>query len=226
MGNDAQATFAINLEGNTEGAAAAAANALKDLRDRLDADTKALGAMQRAMKNLQAGTVVPIQQAQQLRDAIASKKDAIVAAQAQYIALGGSFNRTSSSGKGLKGQLEAMMQQARGMPGPLGLLVSKFEAFKVAVGGGAIAVGIVGIVAALGLLVAATVAAVAALARYGIAQADARRSELLRLEGLTKLRSWWGFAAGNAGELQTMIDRVSASSALGRDKIAGYTEQL
>jgi len=222
MANDAQATFAINLEGNTEGAAAAAANALKDLRGRLEEDTKALAAMQRAMKNLQQGTVVPIQQAQQLRAAIASKKEAVAAAQSQYLALGGSFTRTSSSGS----RFAAMMKQAQGMPGPLSAVVSKFEAFKAAVGGGAIAVGIIGIVAALATLVVATAAAVASLAKYGIAQADARRSELLRLEGLTKLRNWWGVAAGNAGELQGMIDRVSASSALGRDKIAGYAEQL
>jgi hypothetical protein len=93
-------------------------------------------------------------------------------------------------------------------------------------GGGSVSLGIVATAAALALVTAAALTAGAALLKYGIAQADARRSELLRLEGLTKLRSVWGIAAGSATELQSAIDRVSASSAIGRSEIAGYATQL
>jgi hypothetical protein len=93
-------------------------------------------------------------------------------------------------------------------------------------GGGSVSLGLVATAAGLALVTAATVTAGAALLKYGVAQADARRTELLRLEGLTKLRSIWGASAGSATELQAAIDRVSASSALGRGEIAGYATQL
>jgi hypothetical protein len=73
---------------------------------------------------------------------------------------------------------------------------------------------------------AAATGLVAGLGALIIKSADARRSELLRLEGMTKMRSWWGVAAGNATELQGAIDRVSASSAISREQVAGYAAQL
>lgn len=112
------------------------------------------------------------------------------------------------------------------MPGPLGGLTNSLSSLKGLVAGGLITLGLIAITAALVALAAATIAATVALLKYGIAQADARRNELLRLEGLTKLRFWYRAAAGNAGEMQTAINRVSASSAVGRGKIAQYTEQL
>ncbi len=223
---DAQASFAINLEDNTSTAAASATKGLETLRNQIDGDTRALAAMQRAMKNIQGGTVVNIKQFKELQAGIAAKKSAIAQAQSSFLSLGGTFTKTGGAGRGLETRFAAMIAQTKGMPGPLGGLVSKFEGLKAAVGGGAIALGLVAIAAGLVLLVAATAAAVASLYRYGVAQADARRSELLRIEGLTKVRNWYGLAAGNAKEMQASIDAVSASSALGRDKIAAYSDQL
>lgn len=223
---DASASFAIELEDGTSGAANAAANALQTLRGQIDGDTKALAAMQRAMKNLQGGTVVNVQQFKALQAGIAAKRGAIAEAQSSFIALGGTFAKTGGGTKALESRFAAMIEQSKGMPGPLGMLVAKFQALSKAVGGGAIALGLVGIVAGLALLVAATAKAIASLYHYGIAQADARRSELLRLEGMTKLRNYWGVAAGNAADMQQAIDQVSASSALGRDRIAAYSDQL
>jgi len=74
--------------------------------------------------------------------------------------------------------------------------------------------------------VAKTALATVQLTKYAISQADARRTELLRLEGLTKIRNYYGLAAGSASELQDAIDSVSASSALSRSTIAGLAEQL
>ncbi len=224
---DATASFAIDLEsGAVSNAAESAATALEGLRGRIEAGNKELAAMQRAMRNLKGAAQPPTQQLEALQKAIAEKKNAVAGAQASFLSLGGTFTKTRTSSTGLKAQLEAMIKQAQTAPGPLGVMVGRFEALKTAVGGGAIAVGIVGIVAGLGLLVAATVKAISTLYEYGLAQADARRSELLRLEGLTKMRNWWGIAAGNAGELQAAIDQVSASTALGREKVAQYAEQL
>jgi hypothetical protein len=62
--------------------------------------------------------------------------------------------------------------------------------------------------------------------RYGIAAADAYRSERLQLEGLTKVRNWYGLAAGKAEDLQNAIDSVSGSSAVGREEVNGMAVSL
>lgn len=245
------ASFAIELEDDTSGAAQAAAQSLGKLRTQIDGDTKALAAMQRAMKNLQGGTVVNIKQFKQLQEGIAAKKQAIAHAQSNFLSLGGTFTATAAKGGGLKGKLdelaeqvkangaavretaaagkkygeslETLGKQASALPGPLGGLVSKLEAFRAAVTVGgpvlALAVGFVALGAALGV-------ATLALTKYAIAHADARRAELLHIEGLTTIRNRYGLAAGNAKEMQEAIDKVAASNALGRDKIAAYSDQL
>lgn len=223
---DQTATFAIELEDKASGAATSAAQGLKRLRDQIDADKRALSQMQAAMKNLQGGTVVNIKQFKQLQEQILAKKASVAQAQSSFLALGGTFTKTGGSSSSFQARLAALSKQSAAMPGPLGGLVARFQSLAAVVGGGAMAAGILAIVAALALLVVGTVAAINALARYGVAQADVARSELLRLEGLTKIRNWYGLAAGNAGEMQQAIDKVSASSALGRDKVAGYSEQL
>lgn len=252
MGASAEQTaeFAIKLDDETSGAAESAANGLARLKTQIDGDTKALGAMQRALKNLQGATVVNIKQVQHLKDGIAAKKATVAQAQSSYIDLGGSFTETAAKGGGLSAKIDALSSQvkkssdaaasgtggtkkygesldaigksANALPGPLGAFVSKLQALRAAIGADVVlslTVAFVALAAAIGI-------ASIALTKYGIAQADARRSELLHLEGLTKIRNRYGLAAGNAKEMQQQIDRVSASSALGRDKVAGYGEQL
>jgi hypothetical protein len=226
VGTDAQASFAINLQDGTSGAAEAAAGSLQRLRTAIEGDQRELRALQQAMKNLQGGASVNIGQFRQLKAQIDAKKQAIAGAQGQYLSLGGTFTRTGAAARGTSSRFAELLAQARGAPGPLGAMTGRFAALGGVLGAGLIAAGIVAIVAAMVALVAAAGAAVVALARYGIAQANARRAELLRLEGLTKLRNYYGIAAGNAGELQQAIDRVSGSVALGRDKVGGYAEQL
>lgn len=223
---DASASFAVNLEDGTSGAAMSAATALQRLRDSISADTKELAALQSAMKRLQAANVVDIQQHRELKAAIDAKRQAIANAQGAYLGLGGRLTDLSKRGEAARSRFKMLEDQVKAMGGPLGGLAGRFGSLKELVAGGAIALGVAAIAAALVALVAATAAATVALLSYGVAQANARRSELLRLEGLTKLRSWMGIAAGNAGEMQRAIDQVSGSTALGRDKLAQYTDQL
>jgi hypothetical protein len=223
---DAQATFSIDLLDGTSGAAESAGSALKKLQKQIGDDTSALAAMQRAMKNLQGGTSVNIEQFRHLKAAIDAKKQSIAQAQSSYMALGGTFGGVKRSGKPAIDTLNQLGQTAKGLPGPLGGIVSSLSNLKGMLGGGVMALGVVAIAAAVVALTVAAVAATAALLRYGIAQAGARRSELLRLEGLTKMRSWSGIAAGSASEMQAAIDKVSESTALGRDKVESYAAQL
>lgn len=104
---------------------------------------------------------------------------------------------------------------------------------KAARGLSMVKAGAVALVAAYAGVAAAALMAAAAVAKFGLAAANARRSELLHLEGLSKLRYGYyamfgaiGPAADKASFLQSTIDQVSDSVALGRDRIMGYTEQL
>jgi hypothetical protein len=196
----ADATFSIELKDETSGAAKNAAGALADLKKRIDDDQKALAQMQAAMRRLKGGTTTNVESFRALSDQIAASKARIASAQAAYVSLGGTFEAAAPKAKSFSETLAALQ---RIVPAP-----------------------ILAIATALVALSAATVAATAALLRYGIAQADARRSELLRLEGLTTLRNRFGVAAGSAAELQTSIDRVSAGIALGRGEVGTYAQQL
>jgi hypothetical protein len=253
MGNEATASaqFTIELEDETSGACKSAEDALEQLRTAIKGDTAELASMQRAMKNLQGATVVNVKQFKELNASIAAKKASIGEAQSNYLALGGSFQSTakkaSSSGDAI-GKLEAKLaamkkqsaatgkagasslemfsKQAKLVPGPLGQVVSKFSELRALVAGGGISVGLVAIAVGIAAVTAATIFGIAKLTEYGIAQGDARRSELLRIEGLTKVRNWYGLAAGNAKEMQAAIDKVAASSAASREQVAGYSDEL
>ncbi len=224
---DRKAEFALQLTDEASGAADSVANALGKLRSSIEGDQRELAEMQKAMRNLQMGTSVNIDQFRKLKAGVDAKRQSIATAQAQYINLGGTFAKTSNSGRGLTARFTALQKQITDMPGPLGRLGGSLGRIGGMVGGGGmIAVGVMAITAALAALVVASAAAIGALAKYGIAQADARRSELLRLEGLTKLRFFYQRMPGNAREMQAGIDKVAASTALGRADVEKYNAQL
>ncbi len=72
--------------------------------------------------------------------------------------------------------------------------------------------------------------AIVSLARFAIASANARKAQLLQLEGLTRIRTaltmTYGIGADKATDLQKVIDQVSASVSISRDKVAGYAKEL
>lgn len=223
---DDEAVYSVELQDNTSGAAESAASALEKLKRQIDGDQKALRAMQAAMRNLQQGTSVNVEQFRKLDAQIKAKKQSVAQAQSAYLALGGGFGRTGKGSQSLAERFNALSKTAQGMPGPLSSIVGQLGHLRGLVAGGLVAAGILAIAAALIALAAAAAAATAALLKYGIAQANARRGELLRLEGLTKMRSWWGIAAGNATEMQQAIDRVNASTTVSRDKLEQWGAQL
>lgn len=223
---DAETTFAVNLEDGTSGPAEDAAEALLKLKSSIEGDTRALSSMQRALKNLQGGTVVNVKQFKALQQSIGEKKSAIAQAQSSYIALGGSFTKTGGSSKALETKFQQMLKQIQGAPGPLGQLAQQFGKVQNALGGGKLGLAVLGLGAALTYLVIKTGETIHKLYEYGVAQADARRSEMLRFEGLTKMRFLFGAAAGKASDLQNAVDQVSASTAISREKVSQYAEQL
>lgn len=131
---------------------------------------------------------------------------------------------------------EKWKQSLSSMHGPLGSLARAFFQFQeggparttLLLGGAQAAIlGIAAaIVTAVAAITAVVVAGTIALVRYGLAQAEARRSELLHLEGLTTLRTAYQRQRESGTELQASIDRVADSSALARPELAGMAESL
>lgn len=233
-GADKTATFALELDTKAlKGPAADAANALQALRDKITADTKALGQMQAAMRQMQGGTVVNVAAFKQLREKIAATKSSLAQSQSQFVALGGSFHETAKATskatdatKEAKKGFGAFFDKVKEGNGPLAALAGSGESLAGVFGGGVLVAGFAALAAAIAAVAAAAIVGAGAIAKFGISVANARRDELLLLQGMTKVRNYWGVAAGSATEVQAAIDSVSASSALGRDQIAGYAQQL
>ncbi len=230
--DDATATFAVDLESNAGEVAPNAAAAIEALREQIRGGVDELRNMQAALRNMKGASGAAGETVTALRDKIAAHKAVIGQQQARYIQLGGTFKNTKKPAQDAAVGIKELLEAARGSSGPLGGFAQRLGTIRSVLAAGGMAAGIVGVAAAVVALTAATVAAIGALTAYGIAQADARRSELLRLEGLSKTRNYWLAAAGfrqvadKASFLQGVVDQVSDTVALGREKIVDYASGL
>lgn len=221
------ATFAVALQDRISGPAATAGVALRDLRTKIDTDTRALRDMTAAMGRLRAGGLGGSETFKTLRARATALRAELAQSTEQVAQLGGAFGKIDAAASATSGGVGDLVTSLQRAPGPIGQIAGRLQGIGALVsGGGAIAAGLLAVAAAMVAVTAAAISGAAALVRYGIAAADARRAEALRLEGLTTIRRWHGLAAGSAAELQVAIDRVSDSSALGRSEVSGYAEQL
>lgn len=230
-GEEEQATFTLTLRDEISRTAQSMAGALDAARKKLIEQKKALGEMQGALRNLRGAGAGTSAQQKELRDRIAAAKAAIAGTQGEVLRLGENFATAAPKAKSL---LEQMAEQ----PGAVGQAAKAYVDLAKGLGttGGKLAIvlgGVLAVAAGAALLVTAVVAVgraalegAVAVARFGLAHADARRNEMLHLEALTRVRTYMGFAAGSASELQAALDRVSVNSALGRGELSGYAEQL
>jgi len=225
--SDDTATFAVDMQvDGLTGPAASAAGALDKLRAKLDDDIASLAGMQKALRNLKGGGAVTAAQFKDLSDKIAAQKATVAQTQSRYLELGGTFKKLKPEGEGAESMLGALFKQLKASSGPLGEYSGALGELGETFAGGALVSGPVAVAAAVVALTVALVAGVVALTAYGIASGNAYRSELLHLEGLTKVRNYYGLAAGSAGEMQAAITKVAAGTAIGRDQLVGYEEQL
>lgn len=234
MAEDLTATFALELDG-TQAAhgAKSAADALQTMRDQLAGGIDELRGMNAALRNLKGSAGTSGDAIQQLKARIAAQKATIAENQQAIIKLGGGFKQVKAPAQGATGALGGFLARARDARGPLGSLTGAIGELSTLTRGAVIAAGIIGITAALVALGAAAVATAGSLALYALRQADARRSELLQLEGLTKIRSYlfglgggYARAADSAEFLQGTIDKISGGVAIGRERVAQYASQL
>lgn len=232
-GSDAVARFSLELDSNASAVAGDSSRALADLQSKIQGDTNALREMQKALRNLQGGSAVNIQVARDLKDQIAAQKATIASTTQRYVQMGGTFRDVAKGGKDGAAGLQQLSSVMQGAPGPLGKLTSGFGSLKALIGAGALAGAVVAVAAAIVAVTAAAAVGAAALLKYGVGVANARRNELLHLEALGKLRyGYLGLATGfqpvadKASFLQSTIDDVSASVALSREQVAGYATDL
>lgn len=238
-------SYVIDLEGssNIADVAALGADGLQKLQDELLGSMRELRNMQAAQRNLKGSSAFSAGEMQAFSKRIKEQRDSIAQLQASYVRAGGSFKTAAKPPKieppdneALRGYQELLKKVSQLNPRVAGLTARlpplSANMMLVAIGAAAAAVAVLAVAAALVKITAETVKATAALVRYGIAQANARKAEQLRLEGMTKIRyynSGFGFGAlpaDDVGFLQKQIDKVSSSVAISRDKVADYERQL
>jgi hypothetical protein len=220
------AVFDLGLDsGALTESADESAKALKELGDTIAAGTKELANMQKAVRLLKSGGAETAEQTKALTAQIKAQKSALAQSTGAYLSQGGAL---ADIGK----KVPVVVEEVKKLTGTVDIAALATEKHATAwerfagVVGGKTAQSLRMLAAAFAAVTVAALAAVGALLKYGLASADARRSELLRLEGLTKVRNWWGIAAGNAKEMQASLDRVSESTAGAREETARYQQQL
>jgi hypothetical protein len=223
--DNATATFGLDLRDGITPSAQNAQEALAQLQQRLTGTQKELNGIYAAQRRLRQGGLGQSTAFKDLDARASILRQSLGAMQAQYVQLGGSF-RNDAGIRQAKGGFDDFLGTATRIPGPLGMIASRFASLGAAGPVGLAIAAAFAVAAAYVAVAVAIAAATAALLKYGVAQADARRNELLRLQGLTTIRRWHGIAAGSATDLQKSIDRVSRSSAIGREEVLGYAESL
>lgn len=229
-----RATFVLELRDGISAPAQDAVAELARLKESMTAGVARLREMQAAMQRLKAGGVDPSNESfRRLRAEIEAQKGANAAMQQGILALGGSFDRAATGSQAASGGLGKLLGSMKSLGGPMGEVGERIERFvkgvsgaPMLVGGLAAAVVVVGLAVAFVSLARAAVQATIELARYALTSADARRTEMLRIEGLLTLREYQRGAAGSAAELISAIDRVASSSATGREDVTRYAQEL
>lgn len=246
MADDLTAAFNLNVESNAAQVSKDGAAGLANLQEKIGSSVDELRNLNAAFRSLKAGAGVGSEAVKDLQSKIAAQKATLAGQQQAYLKAGGTFKEVSERNKAATTAQAAAEKRARDASLVWSTWRKRDEAavkkateqrlssMHAEIARGAeLASATLAVGAAYAALVAAAVAAAAAVFAYGVQVADVRRSELLQLEGMTKIRYGlyglglgYGLAADKASFLQDQIDAVANGSAVSRDKIAGYAEQL
>ena len=212
----------MRLQDGVSGPAETAAQALANLRSGLDRSRAELSSMNRAMRELKAGGVTGGKAFDELKAKIDAQKTKVGEYTAKYVELGGSFRKVKPPTK----ELSALAKgRQRVCPDPSGGSRRLSAVYPGGSSAGSWAASWRSL-GALGRSLRRPLRLASALMVYGIGQADARRSELLRLEGLARLRGGMEATAGVASAMQRSIDAVSDSSSASRSTLEGYAARI
>lgn len=218
----ARVAFELDTSGMVAGAKAGESS-LSALQDQLEQDTQAVSDLQKAIRLLRGATSANAETIDEMKKRLTAAKNSMGSTASQIVQMGG--NLTKSKKEETKSWKEYLSATGRA-PGMFGSLartarVAAGSLGKAGLYGALILAGV-----ALAALPFAVGGAVAALTKLAAGFRDARRSEMIMLEGMTRRRYWWGYIPGKASEVQAAIDSVSDATATGRDKIAEYARTL
>lgn len=204
-----EARFGIAIDTQYQ-SAEDAAKSLERLREKIDADTRSLREMQSALRRVQGSTSANVNTIKALKDQIAAKKEALGSATEKLVGMRGAFDKLKPATE-KQGQIFAALTERVGF-------------LRATVGG--VLSPTTALVAALVAVAAAAVFATTKLLEFGLAAADARRSEALLL-GAAGASLFWGQATAAAGiAIQRSVDLVSSGVAIAREKVADFATQL
>ncbi len=219
-----KAQFTLLLEDKTSGAAERASDALAKLQQGIKRDTKALADMQSAMKRLKAGTNVNADALKELQAKIDKTKNSISDAQGKAIQLGGRFNLAERKAKSFAERMKDAADKAGKLPGPIGQAGGSLSVLMGKMSGGTmVALGLAAALVAVGV---AALGAVGSIARFGVESGNARRSQELHFEAISRMRRGLVGMRAGAGEVMTAIDQVAGSTATSREQVARFAEIL
>jgi hypothetical protein len=257
LADDFSTSFAFDLDSNMPQVAAESAESIYELREAIRAGSDELRGLQSVMRAFKGTAGANSDTVKALSDRISAQKAQVATAAQQFAKLGVAYGSVKNPADKLKLAQEAnvkaflaqasaqarlrdrwhegftSIEQWRSAMLRAGKAQDQLRLDRATKNLAFVRSGAIAVAAAYVGIVGAVTAAAAATLRYGVMTANARRSELLHLEGLTKLRyGYWAFygamvpAHDKASFLQKTIDETSASTALARDKVAEYTEQL
>lgn len=222
---DNTASLKIDLDTQQlKGSASSAVEALSKLQSEISGDTKALREMQSTLRALEKATVPNITQISALKTKISKQTESISRSTSALVELGGGMGETGGKAKTLRQKLQGVGAEAKLVGGPMGALAGRFENLSRLAGTGVVRyVVFAGAIAGMGI---AAIAAGRALFDLAFASAEARREELLTLQGTLSLTKGIGDAQLAGEDLQETIDQVSGRSAASRDAIVGLGKDL
>jgi hypothetical protein len=225
------ARFAFEVDpSGVQSGSTAAVSSLEDLQDSLEADKQAVKDLQEAIRLLRGATSASAGTIDQMKTRLAAAKNTMAGTAAQIIKMDGSLVKTKKTIKGITaksgGGLPEVISMTGRAPGPLGAMARSASGLSATLGSAGVAGAAIVAGAALAAIPIAVGAAIGALSKLALGFRDVRREEMIQLEGMTRIRYWWGSIPGKASDVQSAIDKVSDSTATSREKISEYAHEL
>lgn len=212
------ATFRVVLDDQISGPAETAAERMERLKGSIERGRRELSGLQKAMRDMKRSGSVSAEVLATHQKKIDDLSSRLGKANAEYLELGGTFQKTKPPTKGTQSLADALQKLGVNTGGPLARMKDLGGFFKSAAGRALI------MKAAIFALAVGLVALTAKLTKYSIAQANAAREERLRFETLAHLRGRSKTAIADAEGMQEAIDRVSGAYGAARSEVSGYAE--
>lgn len=218
MGNDAQASFSIDLEADSAGdSAERAASSVEELRDKILGSQSAIRDMSSALRNLRGSSDEVKSAKDELKAKINAEKDALGGAQLAALKSGESLDKFTKAAKSAAAAQDGAKQAAAGLAGPVAEASGKVDGFGKSASAASSASGQFKVAAAalIGIVLAVAAAvgsAFVALGRFVLEGANAARSANLLREATTG-------SAANAAALGSQIDLLATKVSLSREAL-------